>query len=89
MIRSINSKIEKYEDMFTFIKQVSELPLTGEIQPRYRIEWNRNDINRFLSDFGREALQLQAIGVISDEEVSYQSYIYRPHNKLILIYESK
>lgn len=89
MIRSVDSKIETYDGMFEFIKQVSELTLTGEVQPRYRVGWTRAEIEQFLSDFGREAMQLLAMGVISDEEVSYQSYIYRPHNKLILIYEAK
>jgi len=87
MIRAEKVDINKYEGLFVFSKQISKLPITNEQQSRYQIGWSRADIDKFINDCGREAMQLIKVGVIETDEVSYYSYIYVPQNKLILIYE--
>lgn len=87
MIRAEEANINTYEGLFVFSKQISELPITSEQQSRYKIGWSRVDIDKFINDCGREAMQLIKVGVIETDEVSYYSYIYVPQNKLILIYE--
>lgn len=97
MIRAANatSIIPEYTTFTEFLLKVSKLRKTSEVQPRYKIAWSREDIDSFLVDAGRENSQLMSLGMIETEggfaeardELSYYSYIYRPTNALILIYE--
>jgi hypothetical protein len=96
MIRAVNitNKIPEYTSFMEFLSEVAKLPKTAEVQPRYKIGWERADIDDFLVDSGRENSMLMSLGSIesvgtwseSTEEVSYYSYIYKPTNALILIY---
>lgn len=86
MLRSVNSGIDSYDGMFVFIKQVHDLPRTSEVQSRYSVGWTFDEIVEFRADYGKEAMQLMSVGVIESDDISYYSYIYKPQNKLLLIY---
>jgi hypothetical protein len=89
MVRAIDvtKLVEVYPGPEDFIKLVQSLDFSLEQQPRYKIGWTQLDIDLFTRDFGRERSGMMQVGLIGTEEISYYSYIYRPDNKLILIYE--
>lgn len=90
MIRAldITELIPTFTSLREFLKVFTTIRESQEPQPRYKIGWTSDEVTEFVAEVGVENSQLMSAGVIGSTDISYYSYIYKPTNALLLIYDT-
>ncbi len=81
------SEVPTFEGIIEFIAQISKFKKYRNTQPRYLIEWDRGDIDKFLQEVPRENTRMLAMSNINVDETPYYTYLYSPLNYVIFIRE--
>tara|TARA_R110002020_G_scaffold448039_2_gene660677 strand:+ start:3561 stop:3830 length:270 start_codon:yes stop_codon:yes gene_type:complete len=80
-------EVPTYEGIQEFIKQISKFKKYQNVQPRFILEWDREDIEGILKEVPRETSKLIKISNLDIDQTMYYTYIYSPLNYMILIKE--
>lgn len=82
-------EVPTFLGIIKFIEQISKFKKYRNTQPRFIIEWSKEDVDKFLEEVPRENTRMLSMSNINVEGIPFLTYLYSPLNYMIFIKEKE